>query len=206
MLALNKLIWKTHVLNKHLQFIHVWILQNPTPIYLKVIWDPSLKTFPRHATTWRIIPGSKWLIVSPLSGVVGPLPNGRTSWLINGADPNYLQVLGWSSKYSHKAIGCPRGNTSTTATFVTSWRLTWSPTGLGTSEVVERWYQVRRVGSALVLRICQHNPKGTYPNRPKSPTCLSRSCGFKQLFIFTPIPGEMIHSTHILFKWVETTN
>ena len=30
---------------------------------------------------------SKWLItmviVSPLAGVVGPLPNGRTSWLIN---------------------------------------------------------------------------------------------------------------------------
>ena len=28
-----------------------------------------------------------WLIaivVSPLTGVVGPLPNGRTSWLING--------------------------------------------------------------------------------------------------------------------------
>ena len=26
----------------------------------------------------------------PLSRVVGPLPNGRTLWLINGGDPNYL--------------------------------------------------------------------------------------------------------------------
>ena len=27
---------------------------------------------------------------SPRPGVVGPLPNGRTSWLVNGGDPNYL--------------------------------------------------------------------------------------------------------------------
>ena len=37
---------------------------------------------------------SKWLITMvsfrPLSRVVGPLPNGRTPWLINGGDPNYL--------------------------------------------------------------------------------------------------------------------
>ena len=26
----------------------------------------------------------------PLTGVVGPFTNGRTSWLINGGDPNYL--------------------------------------------------------------------------------------------------------------------
>ena len=36
----------------------------------------------------------KWLIimviVSPLTGVVGPLPNGRTSWLINGDSRDYL--------------------------------------------------------------------------------------------------------------------
>ena len=48
--------------------------------------------------TWRIIPLSKWLItmviVSPLNGVVGPLTNGRTSWLINGGDPNHLRYLG----------------------------------------------------------------------------------------------------------------
>ena len=30
---------------------------------------------------------------------MGPLPNGRFSWLINGGDPNHLQVLGCSSKY-----------------------------------------------------------------------------------------------------------
>ena len=39
----------------------------------------------------------KWLItmviVSPLSRVV-PLINGRTPWLINGGDPNYLRYLG----------------------------------------------------------------------------------------------------------------
>ncbi len=28
--------------------------------------------------------------VRPLTGVMGPLINGRTSWLINGGDPNYL--------------------------------------------------------------------------------------------------------------------
>ena len=38
--------------------------------------------------TWRIIPFSNWLIslviVSPRKHrVVGPLPNGRTSWLID---------------------------------------------------------------------------------------------------------------------------
>ena len=27
------------------------------------------------------------VIVSPLTGVVGPLPYGRTLWLINGGDP-----------------------------------------------------------------------------------------------------------------------
>ena len=26
----------------------------------------------------------------PLSRVVGPLPNGRTPWFINGGDPNHL--------------------------------------------------------------------------------------------------------------------
>ena len=37
---------------------------------------------------------------SPKDRVVGPLPNGRTSWLINGGDPNHLHPLGWPSKYS----------------------------------------------------------------------------------------------------------
>ena len=48
--------------------------------------------------TWRVIPVSKWLITMvsfrPLNGVVGPLTNGRTSWLINGGDPNHLHPLG----------------------------------------------------------------------------------------------------------------
>ena len=30
---------------------------------------------------------------SPKDRVVGPLPNGRTPWLINGGDPNHL--LNW---------------------------------------------------------------------------------------------------------------
>ena len=42
-----------------------------------------------HASTWRIIPISKWLINNhgdckyPKDRVLGPLPNGH-SWLING--------------------------------------------------------------------------------------------------------------------------
>ena len=39
---------------------------------------------------------SKWLITigkSPIPGVVGPLPNGRTLWLTNRGDPNHLQVM-----------------------------------------------------------------------------------------------------------------
>ena len=47
-------------------------------------------------STWRIIPFSKWLITMvsfrPLTSLTGVVPfsNGRTSWLINGGDPNYL--------------------------------------------------------------------------------------------------------------------
>ena len=43
---------------------------------------------PRHKDTCLIT----MVIVgtSPKDRVVGPLPNGRTSWLINGDDPNYL--------------------------------------------------------------------------------------------------------------------
>ena len=44
--------------------------------------------------TWRIIPCGK--LISPLSRVVH-FPTGH-SWLLNGGDPNHLQVLGWSSK------------------------------------------------------------------------------------------------------------
>ena len=32
---------------------------------------------------------------SPKDRVVGPLPNGRTFWLINGDDPNHLRDLSW---------------------------------------------------------------------------------------------------------------
>ena len=56
--------------------------------------DSYLWGFMSHNPTWRIIPFSKWfitmVIVSPLTGVVGPLTNGRTPWLINGGDPNHL--------------------------------------------------------------------------------------------------------------------
>ena len=55
--------------------------------------------------TWLIT----MVIVCPLSSrVVGPLPFMAFWWLINGGDPNYLQVLGWSSKYplnSHDFMG-----------------------------------------------------------------------------------------------------
>ena len=50
-------------------------------------WAVWMTIFPtKWWATWRIIPVSKWLItmviVSPLNGVMGPLINGRTSWLI----------------------------------------------------------------------------------------------------------------------------
>ncbi len=57
------------------------------------------RSFPPEALgmsgiSWSIIPVSKWLITmvskSPRPGVVGPLPNGLSKWLINGGDPNYL--------------------------------------------------------------------------------------------------------------------
>ena len=40
--------------------------------------------------TWLIT----MVIVSPLRIRVVPLPNGRTLWLVNGGDPNHLQVMG----------------------------------------------------------------------------------------------------------------
>ena len=42
------------------------------------------------------------VIVSPPSRIVWIVPfiDGRTPWLIHGGDPNYLQVLGWPSKYA----------------------------------------------------------------------------------------------------------
>ena len=47
-----------------------------------LLWEPE-------TTIEYLEDYNKWLItmviISPLAGVVGPLPNGRTSWLINGA-------------------------------------------------------------------------------------------------------------------------
>ena len=71
---------------------------------------PGLKSkwFQPELWTCQCFLGSSHLVVSnygtmvnksPQDRVVGPLPNGRTSWLINGGDPNYLRVLGWSSKW-----------------------------------------------------------------------------------------------------------
>ena len=50
----------------------------------------------------------KWLITKVIVSslrirVVGPLPN-VFKCLMNGGDPNYLQVLGWSSKYKGKTV------------------------------------------------------------------------------------------------------
>ena len=62
-----------------------------------VVWDvlPSTVYF-RGGSYWEDHPMTcKWkitmVIVSPLSRVVGPLPNGRTLWLRNGGDPNHLR-------------------------------------------------------------------------------------------------------------------
>ena len=65
-----------------------------------VIMTEELFSFPQHLAsrnpTWRIIPGLGYVInnhgdrKSPKDRVVGPLPNGRTSWLINEGDPSYL--------------------------------------------------------------------------------------------------------------------
>ena len=57
---------------------------------------------PGHPGSWGLLGGSSQLgygyVVtnhgdrkSPKDQVVGPLPNGRTLWLINGGDPNYLR-------------------------------------------------------------------------------------------------------------------
>ena len=43
---------------------------------------------PGRTDTWLVT--MVIVIKSPIHGVMGPLTNGRTSWLINGGDPNYL--------------------------------------------------------------------------------------------------------------------
>ncbi len=75
-------------------------------------WSPDFWTISFHLSfrgcTWRIIPVSKWLITmvskSPNWGAV-PLPNGLFMAYINGGGViNYLQVLGWPSKYSQPTM------------------------------------------------------------------------------------------------------
>ena len=58
-------------------------------------WEHTL----RRTDTWLIT------MVSPNWGNVGPLPNGRTPWLINRGDPNHLRPswepilqVGWGKK------------------------------------------------------------------------------------------------------------
>ena len=56
---------------------------------------------------WRIIPVKKWLVSmlnkSTFRRVVGPLPNGQNSWLINGGGPGMIlqvvQVKGGQSSW-----------------------------------------------------------------------------------------------------------
>ena len=70
---------------------------------------PIVKGF-QITPTWRIIPLSKWLITMlcfrPLNRV-GPLPNGRTPWLINGGDPNYVSVRPGSPSSKQLPISLP---------------------------------------------------------------------------------------------------
>ena len=111
------------VLSLHFQFWIIIFLQKHSVFY----WSPSLKfvfvswvktdVFSTCLPSWlpdclpssQLLGGSsQWMYVannygdrkSPIPGVV-PLPNGRTSWLINGGDPNYIRYLGWSSKWAN---------------------------------------------------------------------------------------------------------
>ena len=64
---------------------------------------------------------------------MGPLPSGQTSWLINGGDPNHLQVLGWFSKLSITSIKV------TWSIFSPSTPLTWDKTWKAISQG-KWWY------------------------------------------------------------------
>ena len=54
----------------------LWYLPGKMAIFMGYVSLPEGKCRKKKSTTWRIIPG--------------PLPNGRTPWLINGGDPNQL--------------------------------------------------------------------------------------------------------------------
>ena len=66
---------------------------------------------------WGTIPGLGYVVNShgdhfrPLTGDMGPLPNGRNPWLINGGDPNYLLSGGPILQVVHNllAFGALRG-------------------------------------------------------------------------------------------------
>ena len=85
-------------------------LAMPT-LVLAVVENPSISVRFRclywRGKTWRM--GSQDLdgyvvhnhygsFLSPKDRVVGPLPNGRTSWLINGGDSNH-QKTSWDGRY-----------------------------------------------------------------------------------------------------------
>ena len=77
------------------------------PFRWDLYWSIDMKNYcfveSLLSSTWRIIPFSKWWknpwwsFSSPKDRVNFPFQMGF-AWVINGADPNHLQVLGWSSK------------------------------------------------------------------------------------------------------------
>ena len=79
------------------------IRRNPQNHSRTVIWIYQQRIFlvEPDSVLEKIIPGlvTMLMVSPPRPEVVGPLPNGRTPWLINGGDPNYLLSGGWSSKY-----------------------------------------------------------------------------------------------------------
>ena len=59
---------------------------------------------------------------------MGPLPNGRTPWLIHGGVPNHFQVLGWSFKLRMDRgwLRCGRRDWQTGCNFCwKSFQVTW---------------------------------------------------------------------------------
>ena len=86
----------TDTLQRRLVQINHW--QVSSQKYRNLEAPTTFKVWNTFGGTWRIIPGLvsvvNWPMVnkSPFSRVVGPLPNGRAPWLIDGGDPNHLQV------------------------------------------------------------------------------------------------------------------
>ena len=88
----------------------------------------------------------KWLItmviINPLNRIVGPLINGRNWWLINEGDPNYLLVLGWSSKQSLQTRETPRNANSQEAQLCK--RFTYSQKQKG-SMITAAWISICQI-------------------------------------------------------------